>query len=521
MEKNEINISLQIESKSWIKDTEDLFDFEAKDIKSKTFTLTNDNKESFLIVTYKENQEEEIELINSNKLLQEKILSDKKTKIISEIIFNKQNSTFNFINSLNSENLNKIYSKENCERIWKNISKEEETEIKEGDIFKLGRVRLKFNKIMFNSFSQRNNTINTEIYNFNSNCNINGLNNSNNNITNIIFNNSITEEISGNELNENVKVKNVLMNSEKNDYKFYCRICYRNDSDLNDPLISPCKCSGSMGYIHYKCLKNCIEVKIQKRKEENFIFYNWNNFNCEICLFPYPKYIKYKNRNYYLVEIDTSKFNQYCICDYSLFDDNQKKTFHRGCVIFKIEDDNEITLGRNQSNGVKLKDISVSRKHCYIIKRNGKLYIKDLNSKFGTLQYIKKKFDIQIDDNLDLLSGKNRFLINLSKKWSFLGLGNLFKFGCCSCKQINENDEFIFDDEKNYKTNIRSERNNNKNQNKNTSIFKFKDDDSYNDYILYLNQIIDITDDENISINNINIISTNNNNKQKEESLNS
>ena len=99
-------------------------------------------------------------------------------------------------------------------------------------------------------------------------------------------------------------------------------------------------------------------------------------------------------------------------------------------------------------------------------------------------------------------------------------MGNIFNFGCCSCKQINENDEFIFDDEKNYKTNIRSERNNNKNQNKNTSIFKFKDDDSYNDYVLYLNQIIDITDDENISINNINIISTNNNNKQKEESLN-
>ena len=182
MEKNEINISLQIESKSWIKDTEDLFDFEAKDIKSKTFTLTNDNKESFLVVTCKENQEEEIELINSNKLLQEKILSDKKTKIISEIIFNKQNSTFNFINSLNSENLNKIYSKENCERIWKNISKSEETEIQEGDIFKLGRVRLKFDKIIYNSNTLRNNT---GINNYNSNKKLNNIINKNN-ISNIL-----------------------------------------------------------------------------------------------------------------------------------------------------------------------------------------------------------------------------------------------------------------------------------------------------------------------------------------------
>ncbi len=505
MEKNEINISLQIESKSWIKDTEDLFDFEAKDIKSKTFTLTNDNKESFLIVTYKENQEEEIELINSNKLLQEKILSDKKTKIISEIIFNKQNSTFNFINSLNSENLNKIYSKENCERIWKNISKSEETEIQEGDIFKLGRIRLKFDKIIYNSNTLRNNT---GINNCNSNKKLNNIINKNN-ISNIL-NNSITADISVYENNENSNIKNFFI--EKNDGKYNCRICYRNDSDLNDPLISPCKCSGSMSYIHYKCLKSCIEAKIQKKKEENFISYYWKNFNCEICLFPYPKYIKYKNLKYSLVDIDTSNFNQYCICDYSLFDDNKKKSFHRGFIIFKFDDDNEITLGRNQSNGIKLKDISVSRKHCYIIKRNGKLFIKDLNSKFGTLKYIKDKYEILIGQNIDLLSGKNRFLVNLSKKWSFLNFGNLFKFGCCSCRQINDNDEFNFEDEKYFNTNINNEIVHKKNSLKfNKEMFKFNDNDSYNDYILHMDHIIGIPDE-------INIVSTNNN-KQKDMSF--
>ena len=505
MEKNEINISLQIESKSWIKDTEDLFDFEAKDIKSKTFTLTNDNKESFLIVTCKENQEEEIELINSNKLLQEKILSDKKTKIISEIIFNKQNSTFNFINSLNSENLNKIYSKENCERIWKNISKSEETEIQEGDIFKLGRVRLKFDKIIYNSNTLRNNT---GINNYNSNKKLNNIINKNN-ISNIL-NNSITADISVYENNENSNIKNFFI--EKNDGKYNCRICYRNDSDLNDPLISPCKCSGSMSYIHYKCLKSCIEAKIQKKKEENFISYYWKNFNCEICLFPYPKYIKYKNLKYSLVDIDTNNFNQYCICDYSLFDDNKKKSFHRGFIIFKFDDDNEITLGRNQSNGIKLKDISVSRKHCYIIKRNGKLFIKDLNSKFGTLKYIKDKYEILIGQNIDLLSGKNRFLVNLSKKWSFLNFGNLFKFGCCSCRQINDNDEFNFEDEKYFNTNINNEIVHKKNSLKfNKEMFKFNDNDSYNDYILHMDHIIGIPDE-------INIVSTNNN-KHKDMSF--
>ena len=522
MEKNEINISLQIESKSWIKDTDDLFDFETKDIKSNSFNLTNEDKESYLIITLNENNEELIELIKNNKILKEKLnLNPKKNKIICEIDYNKQNSNFDIINPLHSKNYNTIFTKENCERIWKKISKEEETEIKEGDIFKLGRIRLKFDKIIFNTNTGRNNTINTEINNYNLNTNINGLNNSNNNMTNIIYNNSITADISGNEQHENSNSKNNLALSEKDksELKYNCRICYRYDSDINDPLISPCKCSGSMSYIHYKCLKSCIDAKLHKKKEENYIFYSWKSFNCEICLFPYPKVIIFKNKKYYLVDIDTSKFNQYCICDYSIFDDNHKKSFHRGYIAFKFEDDNEITLGRNQSNAIKLKDISVSRKHCYIIKKNGKLFIKDLNSKFGTLKYINNKYEIQINEKLDLLSGKNKFEISLSKKWSFFGLGNIFKFGCCTCKQINENDEYIFDDEKNFKTNIQSERNNkNNNKNKN-SILKLKDDDSYNDYVLYINEIIGVTDEGNISIPNINVISTNNN-KQKEESLN-
>ncbi len=34
--------------------------------------------------------------------------------------------------------------------------------------------------------------------------------------------------------------------------------------------------------------------------------------------------IKFKNKNYCLLDIHTFNFNHYCICDYSLFDDNQK-----------------------------------------------------------------------------------------------------------------------------------------------------------------------------------------------------
>ena len=77
--------------------------------------------------------------------------------------------------------------------------------------------------------------------------------------------------------------KNNEKNSKNSNSKYICRICYGSNSDINNPLISPCKCHGSMEFIHYKCLKQCIELKIQKKEDENYKFYFWKNFECEIC----------------------------------------------------------------------------------------------------------------------------------------------------------------------------------------------------------------------------------------------
>lgn len=54
-----------------------------------------------------------------------------------------------------------------------------------------------------------------------------------------------------------------------------CRICLgtefegmqiENDQDEDfNPLISPCKCTGTMGMIHAKCLKAWLETKGQKK----------------------------------------------------------------------------------------------------------------------------------------------------------------------------------------------------------------------------------------------------------------
>ena len=122
-----------------------------------------------------------------------------------------------------------------------------------------------------------------------------------------------------------------------------CRICFRTDSDITDPLITPCKCSGSMKYIHLKCLKECILVKTSKKSTDNYLFYSWKSYECEVCLSEYPKYIKYNSLHYQMIELGIP-FEQYILFDYSIYDDEKKKAFRKGYILVKFNDEEQISI---------------------------------------------------------------------------------------------------------------------------------------------------------------------------------
>ncbi len=479
--------SLIIKTKIWKKDTDDLFDFEAEDIKKNEIKINSFYPETYLI-----SNNEEIFILNSNQDLQLKSNKnyDSSFLILSEI--NYSNNSFIINNPIHSFNLKEIIKKKNqITRTWKISQRNKESEIKEGDIIKLGRVRLKFDKICIKNNSIEQNKINILKQNTNNihNNSYYNLNLSNNNITNV--NQSLNESKISNDKNIH---ENINEESSSN-HKYYCRICYRSDSDIENPLISPCKCSGSMQYIHYKCLKHFIDIKMQKKADENFKFYTWKNFECEICKYEYPKYLKYKNTIYPMVDIEND-YDSYAICDYTLFDDNKKKTFRRGLIIFKMNEENdEITVGRTQSNKIKLKDISVSRNHCSIIKKNNKLYVLDKGSKFGTLIYMNNPINLylnKINDNLEnLISGRFSFSIGLVQNFSLFEKLFFLNLQCCQCK--NTNDKEV--DVENLKESVSAPLVNNEREN---NCF----DDSYEDYILDLGTIIRAKDDEDI--NNVN-----------------
>ena len=175
---------------------------------------------------------------------------------------------------------------------------------------------------------------------------------------------------------------------------------------------------------------------------------------------------------------------------------SKKKTSRKGILIIKINEESDediITLGRSQNNKVKLKDISVSRNHCNIIKRKNQLYIVDKGSKFGSLIYINNPLSINMENDQEtIISGRHWFSIKLEEETNFFSK-LFFPTKCCQCSEIK----------KNYDVDIEhlDENNDNHNHNQhpeklysiiNNNNYIIKDlerqilDNSYQDYILDL-----------------------------------
>lgn len=67
-----------------------------------------------------------------------------------------------------------------------------------------------------------------------------------------------------------------------------CKICLGNEPTKDNPLLAPCKCTGSVKFIHYECLKFWLSKKQHTNEKKNVISYFWKAFECELCKSIYP-----------------------------------------------------------------------------------------------------------------------------------------------------------------------------------------------------------------------------------------
>mgnify|MGYP001810783084 CR=1 FL=1 len=62
-----------------------------------------------------------------------------------------------------------------------------------------------------------------------------------------------------------------------------CRICLGEEEDIQNELICPCNCSGTMKYIHNDCLREWLNGKKLVYQGERVKSYFWKALECELC----------------------------------------------------------------------------------------------------------------------------------------------------------------------------------------------------------------------------------------------
>jgi len=294
------------------------------------------------------------------------------------------------------------------------VDKPNRYKLNRGDIIRIGRITIKI----------RNIVLENSVYNLkNPHENNSFIYNKNDNLFVQIYNN---EEISNNKTQNYNKIK-ILKNAKnifiinKHNKKRICRICYVEEENKENPLVEPCICSGSMKYIHLNCLKKWISTKscVQIDSSENCIIYIIKKIECELCKTKLPDYIKYNGKILEILDFH-NHFKNY-ICLESLTIDKYKNRF---LYVANLDSKDNIKIGRGHGANLIISDISVSRVHSIIFKENNLVYLKDNNSKFGSLILIQAAF-LKLNEflNLNIQVGRTFCRIKKIKNFRF--------FGCC------------------------------------------------------------------------------------------
>ena len=265
--------------------------------------------------------------------------------------------------------------------------------------------------------------------------------------------------------------KNILFNKNNQKPKINaCRICYGENSIEENPLICPCTCKGSMKFIHFLCLKNWLNSKIESElnlnsERKTTISYNKKDIYCELCNTQYPDYIRYKGK-LYNISFYKPNFKEFIMFETLRID----KKISEFINIVSLDNKNMIHIGRSRECDFSIPEISISRFHSTIQKDKGELFIEDNKSKFGTLILVQND-NIEIINNTPLkLQINNTYIkikMNLPLLYSCCNVNTntigvekldyqdqnkkfLNIFSCLNCLDIKDNNNINLNSDDNY-----------------------------------------------------------------------
>ena len=165
-----------------------------------------------------------------------------------------------------------------------------------------------------------------------------------------------------------------------------CRICL--DGALpEDPLLRPCRCSGSVRYIHESCLLHWVGGRLRIKSMPNGGGSYWlKSVACEICKHPYRQSI------YDSCVMSRPSGPHVILHEIEGVSNQPNPLVPAKLHVIAFGSARKIGVGRGKDVELLLTDISVSRKHGFFKLVDGGIVVEDAGSKFGTLVLAGKKF---------------------------------------------------------------------------------------------------------------------------------
>ncbi|OMJ90638.1 hypothetical protein SteCoe_6913 [Stentor coeruleus] len=386
---------LKIKALTWSRESSGLFDYEKPNYTQSSFKLT---ESSYLLRTQEKVYSHPNDL---NSTLTEN------SHILAILIKSTKNFYLSPFKSLSDKSIT-------VEKPWLVVKglKEHEYKLSEGDVIRLGKVKIKIKEIeVLRKTEHKNFLVHSKKL-----CN-GGLGSHflpKTERTSFIKMDYITR--SEDEYSHQKTVK--ISDREELCEQRSCRICLSDDSNVLNPLISPCYCTGTMGLVHIDCLQHWLKSKITFNSTHNIKVYKWKSLECELCKFKYPSQVFINDKSIDIISIDKPQ-GPYIIIE----------TLTEGFNVMSVvsfENNHVMKIGRGHDTGIRLSDISVSRVHAQISLKSNGFFLEDNNSKFGTLVKIHKEISLDTDYKLQIQCGRTLLKLTPKKPWDCFSC----LFGC-------------------------------------------------------------------------------------------
>ena len=406
--------SLNVKCETWGRDTFELMNYESSELYSSELEIDNSG------FIYRE----------GNEIKFEKNRNERNSHLLLKV--NKHENS-NYILNTNPFELDDKQNFKSFNNCWfsfrtsKMENKPGKYRINKGDIIRFGRITMRVKDIYKSKY--HSNSIDLDrSYNYMKDGK--NVSNNKNQLTHstIVFG-KINKKIEQDNNEQNIRNNDQKINIHQSINKMsvnklpkICRICYTEEEpDSKNPLVQPCKCSGSMKYIHLNCLKQWLYTKSCTRlqKNNNFSIFIIKPVECELCKTKLPDFIKHNGKLYELLDF-RNEFENHLTIESVTIDKNNNKCLY----VINLDDNYSIKIGRGTQSDLTLSDISVSRVHSIITILNQNIYIEDNNSKFGTLILVQSP-NLQLVENLPLFIQVGRTFLDcrVSESFSF--------FPCC------------------------------------------------------------------------------------------